>query len=67
MTVKNLIEKLKQCEDDDKDIFVSFGEYFDGMDIIDIEDDNLSVFLILNEEDVFDAVDCERWAKNDTL
>lgn len=60
MTVKDLIEKLKQCEDDEKEIFVSFGDYPDGINIVDIEDDNLSVYLILNEEDVFEAVDYER-------
>lgn len=60
MTVKDLIEKLKQCEDDEKEIFVSFGDYPDGINIVAIEDDNLSVYLILNEEDVFEAVDYER-------
>lgn len=60
MTVKDLIEKLKHCEDDGKEIFVSFGEYPDGIDIINIEDDNLSVYLILDEENVFEAVDYER-------
>ena len=60
MTVKDLIEKLKQCEDDRKEIFVSFGEYPDGIDIINIEDDNSSVYLIINEEDVFDAIRYER-------
>lgn len=60
MTVKDLIEKLKQCEDDEKEIFVSFGDYPDGVNIVDIEDDNSSVYLILNEKDVFEAVDYER-------
>ena len=60
MTVKDLIEKLKQCEDDGKEIFVSFGEYPDGINITDIEDDNLSVYLMLNENDVFEAVDYEK-------
>lgn len=57
MTIRELIEKLEKLEDDEREIFVAFGDYFAGIDIVDIEDNYCSVHLIIKEEDVLEAVE----------